>query len=51
VRASAPRRAEGEDLNRYKIAKQADTVMLFFLFPRARPRRLFERLGLPMVRP
>ena len=25
-------RAEGDDPNRYKLAKQADTVMLFFLF-------------------
>lgn len=24
--------AEGDDPNRYKVAKQADTVMLFFLF-------------------
>ena len=31
-------RAEGDDPNRYKIAKQADTVMLFFLFsPSAAP--------------
>ena len=28
-------RAEGDDPNRYKISKQADTVMLFFLFSRA----------------
>ena len=26
-------RAEGNDPNRYKVTKQADTVMLFFLFP------------------
>ena len=26
-------RAEGNDPNRYKIAKQADTVMLFPVFP------------------
>ena len=26
-------RAEGDDPDRYKLAKQADTVMLFFLFP------------------
>jgi trehalose/maltose hydrolase-like predicted phosphorylase len=38
-------RAEGRDPNRYKIAKQADTVMLFFLFPGAELREIFERLG------
>ena len=37
--------AEGDDPNRYKIAKQADTVMLFFLFSDGELRRLFERLG------
>ena len=38
-------RAEGDDPDRYKLAKQADTVMLFFLFPDEELRRLFERLG------
>lgn len=38
-------RAEGDDPNRYKLAKQADTVMLFFLFPNAELKRLFDRLG------
>ncbi len=38
-------RAEGEDPNRYKITKQADTVMLFFLFPGEELREIFERLG------
>jgi len=38
-------RAEGDDPNRYKLAKQADTVMLFFLFPAGELRRLFEQLG------
>ncbi|MGO9972926.1 MAG: glycoside hydrolase family 65 protein [Solirubrobacteraceae bacterium] len=37
--------AEGEDPNRYKLAKQADTVMLFFLFSPSALRRMFERLG------
>jgi len=37
--------AEGDDPNRYKLAKQADTVMLFFLFSDGELRRLFERLG------
>ena len=34
-------RAEGDDPNRYKAAKQADTVMLFYLFPDAELKRLF----------
>ena len=38
-------RAEGDDPNRYKLAKQADTVMLFFLFGRDELQPLFERLG------
>jgi trehalose/maltose hydrolase-like predicted phosphorylase len=38
-------RAEGDDPNRYKAAKQADTVMLFYLFPDAELRGLFARLG------
>jgi trehalose/maltose hydrolase-like predicted phosphorylase len=38
-------RAEGDDPNRYKIAKQADTVMLFFLFTDDELREIFERLG------
>jgi trehalose/maltose hydrolase-like predicted phosphorylase len=38
-------RAEGDDPDRYKLAKQADTVMLFFLFSHDELRRLFERLG------
>jgi len=38
-------RAEGDDPDRYKLAKQADTVLLFFLFPEEELRQLFERLG------
>ncbi|MBD0280879.1 MAG: glycoside hydrolase family 65 protein [Thermoleophilaceae bacterium] len=38
-------RAEGDDPDRYKLAKQADAVLLFFLFPADELRRLFERLG------
>jgi len=38
-------RAEGDDPDRYKLAKQADTVLLFFLFSAEEIRRLFERLG------
>ena len=38
-------RAEGDTADRYKLAKQADTLMLFFLFPEDELRQLFERLG------
>jgi trehalose/maltose hydrolase-like predicted phosphorylase len=38
-------RAEGDDPDRYKLAKQADTVMLFFLLPDYELQRLFDRLG------
>ena len=38
-------RAEGDDPDHYQLAKQADTVMLFFLFPEQELRRLFEQLG------
>ncbi|HET7478656.1 MAG TPA: glycosyl hydrolase family 65 protein [Rubrobacteraceae bacterium] len=38
-------KAEGDDPDRYKLAKQADTLMLFFLFPEDQLKRLFERLG------
>ena len=37
--------AEGDDPNRYKLSKQADAVMLFYLFAPAGMRELFERLG------
>jgi len=38
-------RAEDDDPNRYKLAKQADVVMLFLLFSETELRRLFQRLG------
>jgi len=38
-------RAEGDDPDRYQLAKQADTVMLFFLFPEDELRAIVERLG------
>jgi trehalose/maltose hydrolase-like predicted phosphorylase len=38
-------RAEGDEADRYKLAKQADTVLLFFLFSPDEISRLFERLG------
>ena len=38
-------RAEGDDPNRYKVSKQPDVVMLFYLFAPAEIRTVFERLG------
>jgi trehalose/maltose hydrolase-like predicted phosphorylase len=38
-------KAEGDDPDRYKVTKQADAAMLFFLFSRAELRRLFAQLG------
>ena len=43
-------RAEGRDPDAYKVAKQADTVMLFFLFDDAELRQLFAQLGCPYDR-
>ena len=38
-------RAEGDSPDRYSLGKQADTVMLFFLFSQDELRRLFGQLG------
>ncbi|TVQ37698.1 MAG: glycoside hydrolase family 65 protein [Geminicoccaceae bacterium] len=38
-------KAEGIEPDRFKLAKQADTLMLFFLFPEERLARLFNNLG------
>jgi trehalose/maltose hydrolase-like predicted phosphorylase len=38
-------RAEGDDPDKYKLTKQADAVLLFFLFSEDELRRIFERLG------
>jgi len=38
-------KAEDDDPDRYQLTKQADAVMLFFLFPPDELRRLFEQLG------
>ena len=37
--------AEGDSPNRYKASKQADVLMLFYLFSAEELRMLFERLG------
>ncbi|MEH0548469.1 glycosyl hydrolase family 65 protein [Streptomyces sp. B21-105] len=40
--------AEGDTVNHYKASKQADVLMLGFLFSPAELRALFERLGHPL---
>ncbi|MFW6235505.1 MAG: glycoside hydrolase family 65 protein, partial [Desulfovibrionales bacterium] len=37
--------AEGDDVNCYKVSKQADVLMLFYLFSSEELKELFERLG------
>lgn len=37
--------SEGDDINRYKAAKQADVLMLFYLLSADELRELFARLG------
>ncbi len=39
--------AESDSANRYKLSKQADVLMLFYLFSSDELRELFERLGYP----
>ncbi|MBN2266248.1 MAG: glycoside hydrolase family 65 protein, partial [Candidatus Aminicenantes bacterium] len=39
--------AEGDSPNRYKASKQADVLMLFYLFSAEELEDLFERLGYP----
>ncbi len=39
--------AEGDTPNRYKVSKQADVLMLFFLFSADELALLFEQLGYP----
>ncbi len=38
-------RAEGKEPDLYKLAKQADTVLLFYLFRQDELKQIFERLG------
>ena len=40
-------KAEGDHPDRYQLAKQADAVMLFFLFSPDELHELFDRLGYP----
>ena len=37
--------AEGDDVNRYKVVKQADVLMLFFLLSADELAEIFDRLG------
>ncbi|MBS0002602.1 MAG: trehalose-phosphatase [Thioalkalivibrio sp.] len=39
--------AEGDSPNRYKVSKQADVLMLFYLFSAEELTMLFEQLGYP----
>ena len=39
--------AEGDSANRYKLSKQADVLMLFYLFSSEELGELFARLGYP----
>jgi alpha,alpha-trehalase len=39
--------AEGDSTNRYKLSKQADALMLFYLFSADELKLLFEQLGYP----
>ncbi|MBW3543511.1 MAG: glycoside hydrolase family 65 protein [Planctomycetes bacterium] len=39
--------AEGDTINRYQVSKQADVLMLFFLFSAEQLAQLFERLEYP----
>jgi trehalose-phosphatase len=38
-------RAEGKEPDRYKLSKQADAVLLFYLFRQDELKQIFERLG------
>ncbi|WP_378731074.1 beta-phosphoglucomutase family hydrolase [Nocardia brasiliensis] len=40
--------AEGDTTNRYKLSKQADVLMLFYLFSAEELRDIFDRLGYPL---
>nr|WP_281276420.1 trehalose-phosphatase [Dictyobacter kobayashii] len=40
-------RAQGKEPDRYKLSKQADTVLLFYLFRQDELKQIFERLGYP----
>jgi len=39
--------SEGDDPNKYKVGKQADVLMLFYLFPEDTLAKMFERMDYP----
>ena len=39
--------SEGDSTNRYKVSKQADVLMIFYLLPPTEVREIFHRLGYP----
>ena len=41
--------AEGDDVNRYKVSKQADVLMLFYLLSADELREVLGRLGYPLT--
>lgn len=43
--------AEGDSANRYKVSKQADVLMLFYLFSAEELAALFQRLGYALPEP
>ncbi len=40
--------AEGDSTNKYRLSKQADVLMLFYLFPAEELKTMFARLGYPL---
>lgn len=38
-------KGEGDTPNKYKVAKQADTLMIFYLFPFSEVKEVFDKLG------
>src|SRR5690606_17823189 len=41
--------AEGDSANNYKLSKQADTLMLFYLFTSQELQEIFDRLDYPFT--
>lgn len=43
-------KAEGKSPDAYKVSKQADALMIFYLFPLPQVQEIFNRLGYPLNR-
>lgn len=43
-------KAEGKSPDEYKVTKQADVLMIFYLHPLSTVRQIFQRLGYPLDR-